>query len=145
MAWFAFHLWRAIISLFVAFIVLGLFSQVLWPLPELMVLAPAAAALALWAVAMVFEGALWAIHMLGALRQSLPALCLGVSLKPFDWRLGDESHLRRPGGRLVALGPFRLAWRLSPIPMTRAEPVTGKAAGIIPFAPFDEIGCGGIR
>jgi hypothetical protein len=48
----------------------------------------------------------WITH-----EERLQAICLGVSIKPFDWRLGDVT---RPGypGRWGALGPLRIGGKV---------------------------------
>jgi hypothetical protein len=104
--------WRMIVALLVAFAVLSVLRVVL--LPQIPVWLPLSLAGAGY-VLLFFACAVDELHLLWiAHAERLQALCVGFSLKLFDWRLGDLSHLRRPGGALFALGPVRLAWRFSP-------------------------------
>lgn len=126
MEWAFGLLWRAMGLLFVAFAVLMLVDAVLWPLPQMVVAAPMAAIIVLWFAAMVAHQVATALT-----DPRLKALCFGASIKPFDWRLGDLSGERRPGGHLVAFGPLRFAWRIAPAP----NPVTVSRNGTVSAPP----------
>lgn len=107
----------SMVRLLAAFALLVLVSTFVVRLPVLTVAAPAIAAALFWALAALVESIMWTDHTpkLVRMRAWLAALCIGVSVKPFSWGLGDESHLRRPGGGLFAFGPLRLAWRFTPV------------------------------
>jgi hypothetical protein len=104
--------WRVIVTLFAAFVILCLLRVTV--LPKIPAAWPLTSVVVAYAMLLVACGLdelllLWIAHA-----DRMKALCVGFSLKLFDWRLGDLSHLRRPGGALIALGPLRLAWRVSP-------------------------------
>lgn len=93
----------------IAFLVALAFSKTLLPdLPFWVVAAPFAGCYGLAILCCIVTDLLLAFITHKA---RLQALCFGFSFKPFDWRGGDVSHLRKPGGVLWAFGPFRLAWR----------------------------------
>lgn len=108
---------RTMVSLLAVFVLLEIVSTFLVRLPALAVAAPAVAAGMLWTVGALVESIMWARHVpkLVRMRARLSALCLGVSLRPFCWELGRASDQRKPGQGVVAIGPFRLCWRLSSV------------------------------
>jgi hypothetical protein len=107
--------WAAMKLLFAAFVVLALAQLTVFGrgIPDVLIWTPLIAGMLL---ALVFGLIDLLIGWWWAHRASLMALCLGVSIKPFDWKIGNGSHLRSPGGRLYAFGPLRLAWRIVPAP-----------------------------
>jgi hypothetical protein len=105
--------WTMIWALFAAFLILLAISRTIYPISDLVVGAPLVLAYTLFAIGCIIGQLELALIKHEA---RLQALCLGFSLKPFDWRLGNLSHLRRPGGAMWAFGPLRMAWRLNAPP-----------------------------
>jgi hypothetical protein len=93
---------RALLAAFVALCI----ARVIRPaaIPSIMPLSVILLAWAMLVLAGIADGCcqVWFLY-----RERLQALCIGISLKPFDWRLGDVTRAGYPG-RWWALGPLRI-------------------------------------
>lgn len=126
--------WFVVRTLLIAFAFLAI-EHVIWPnkVPLLLPLAVILLVLGLIVLAGIADSChqVWFLY-----RERLQAICIGVSLKPFDWRLGDVTGAGYPG-RWWALGPLRIGAKTRPQVVTLDDIYELVAQGVREGRPYE--------